>query len=636
MWSLVEDGKELKPLVFSNGKTQEDIVNEVLNAIREGEKIIFIRGACGTGKSAIALNVAKEMGRASIVVPLKNLQRQYESDYSFRKKIYKDLERQVELKIGMVTGRKNHPCQWIKENGVPDYIKKEKDRSLLEIFSGKKDDAEGGRKDQSAANGMIPCTIDIKESNSAKIKIYARENPNDKNNNISKMNRISIAPACLYWSPLMPNSLKANLDGDKISYPSISGEHVIYQRKKGCSYYSQFLSYKYADSIIFNSAQYLLETYLGRKPATNVEIIDECDEFLDQFASSGSINMNMLASDVNFIPALEREQQELLDDLRDLMFEARQEIDSKYKTDGSEIVKLKDTKMIKMLNFFLTNDIYKITDDDESYLEQVSEACRKFEGISDDTYAIFTKEKNELIVHLVSINLKRAFDILLNKNNAFVLMSGTIHDKSVLKGIFGIENFKVIEAETLQQGEVNIVKTGYEADFSYENVRSGRFTRAHYLKALQACVDNAKRPTLVHLTSFNDLPNMDEKEKYGLNLPTGDEIRNGQNDDSDGIIVNDFKEGRNDILYTTRCNRGVDFPGEQCNSVIISKFPYPHANGLFWRILKMQNPGLFWSVYKDKAGRDLLQKIYRSIRFKGDKVDLLSPDLRVLECDLFS
>ena len=49
-WSLYHDEKFLEPLKFSNGKTQEDVVKEVLGLIEKGEKIIFIRGVCGTGK----------------------------------------------------------------------------------------------------------------------------------------------------------------------------------------------------------------------------------------------------------------------------------------------------------------------------------------------------------------------------------------------------------------------------------------------------------------------------------------------------------------------------------------------------------------------------------------------------------
>jgi hypothetical protein len=49
MWSLYNKKGFLEPLIFSNKKTQEDVVNEVLDEIKKGNKIIFIRGACGTG-----------------------------------------------------------------------------------------------------------------------------------------------------------------------------------------------------------------------------------------------------------------------------------------------------------------------------------------------------------------------------------------------------------------------------------------------------------------------------------------------------------------------------------------------------------------------------------------------------------
>ena len=80
-WNLYEKGRFLEPLRFSNGKTQEDVVSEVLNLIEKGKKIIFIHGVCGTGKSAIALNIARNLGKTSIVVPGKDLQRQYKKDY---------------------------------------------------------------------------------------------------------------------------------------------------------------------------------------------------------------------------------------------------------------------------------------------------------------------------------------------------------------------------------------------------------------------------------------------------------------------------------------------------------------------------------------------------------------------------
>jgi DNA helicase TIP49 (TBP-interacting protein) len=85
MWSLYEDNQLLEPLTFTNGKSQADVVQEVIKATEDGYKIIFIKGVCGTGKSAIALNLAKHFGKTSIVVPIKSLQEQYIKDYTEKK-----------------------------------------------------------------------------------------------------------------------------------------------------------------------------------------------------------------------------------------------------------------------------------------------------------------------------------------------------------------------------------------------------------------------------------------------------------------------------------------------------------------------------------------------------------------------
>src|SRR3989344_6283776 len=106
-WSLYNREGYLKPFKFSNGKTQLDIVKEVIQAVNEGYKIIFIKGFCGTGKSAIALNIAREVGKTSIVVPVKALQKQYLEDYTNRLHVLKD--NNEKLKISVIIGRQNFP-----------------------------------------------------------------------------------------------------------------------------------------------------------------------------------------------------------------------------------------------------------------------------------------------------------------------------------------------------------------------------------------------------------------------------------------------------------------------------------------------------------------------------------------------
>ncbi|GAG16589.1 unnamed protein product, partial [marine sediment metagenome] len=195
-WNLYENNKFLQPLKFSNGKSQKDVVKEILNSIKEGNKIIFVHGICGTGKSAIALNLARKLGKASVVVPGKNLQNQYKKDYSEQKYLLKDNGER--LKISVITGRNNHKCKFLEDNqnAVPK-IKKEINSKLHDIFSGRKEEIkETIGKDISADNHNIPCKIEIKEKNLGRIKKYLKQNKKIKVTDFSSIKdvkRMSIA-----------------------------------------------------------------------------------------------------------------------------------------------------------------------------------------------------------------------------------------------------------------------------------------------------------------------------------------------------------------------------------------------------------------------------------------------------------
>ncbi len=284
-------GEKLEPLKFSNGKSQADIVKETLAAIKEGNKVIFIKGVCGSGKSAMALNLARHFNKTSIVVPIKSLQDQYEKDYTHTNFIMKDDNKQ--LKICVVKGRNNFQCPFI-----------------------------GGKAD---ANDL-PCDIEFREKNMDKILKFIGMNPHVKKTDfttLTDVRRMSVAPACPYWSPLIPSEIKSPSleEARKIKYLSVSGkEYALFQRKKGCGYYDQYEAYANADVLIFNSMKYLLEMAMGRKPKTDLEIIDECDEFLDSFANERKINIGRFVSALsNLFPASSDER----DAVKDLIFLAK-------------------------------------------------------------------------------------------------------------------------------------------------------------------------------------------------------------------------------------------------------------------------------------------------------------------------
>jgi Rad3-related DNA helicase len=265
----------------------------------------------------------------------------------------------------------------------------------------------------------------------------------------------------------------------------------------------------------------------------------------------------------------------------------------------------------------------------------MEEVALAFYDFIDESFFSFEKADGEIFVNIVTTNLKKRFQELVKKNKVFVLMSGTLHSDEVLRDIFGISSYKIIEAETKHQGELIKCKHGYEIDCKFSNFQSEKITREQYLKTLSKTVAAGKKPIVVHLTSFHDLPDEQEKLAFQLeNLPTQQDIINEQRNDPLGERVREFKNKQFPILFTTKCTRGIDFPGDTCNSIIISRFPYPNISSLFWRILKRTTPEHFMEFYMDKAHRELLQKIYRGLRSKNDRVYLLSPDSRVLNFEI--
>jgi len=598
-------GEKLHPLKFTNGKTQEDVVQEVLSAIDAGNKIIFVRGVCGSGKSAMALNLAKHFKKTSVVVPIKSLQDQYEKDYTGKKFILKDDGKK--LKISVIKGRGNFSCKF----------------------------CDGACK---ADDPQLPCDIELREKNMNKILTFIEQNPDVKKEDfstVSDVRRVSIAAACPYWSPIMAETGgKVLSKARKRKYMTISGkEYALFERAKGCGYYQQYHSYIDSDVLIFNAMKYMLETAMGRKPKTDLEVIDECDDFLDSFANEKKINLNRMISALgSLVPETPKDK----NTIKEMTLLANKLIANH--PEGIE--KLNANKFKDLFDLILENP-YLAEGEDGNYYNSVFESVKSFEDLVEETYVAFEASKQEqqslfgqnygetIYLNLVSINVSRRFKDLIEKNNVLVLMSGTLHSEAVLKDIFGLEKFKIVDAETMNPGKITKYRTGFEKNCKFENFKNGVYTRGDYLKALSSAISNAKTPTLVHVSTFADLPTELEKKQIGFsNIISREEFAKVQENNT---AFNDFKAGKIKVLFTTKCSRGVDFPGEQCNSIIVTKYPYPNIQGLFWQILKKEQPDKFMEFYLDKARRDLVQKVARGVRYKGDHVFLLSPDSRVLD-----
>ena len=347
---LDNQGEALNPMQFSNGKSQADVVKEVLDAIEAGNKMIFIKGVCGSGKSAMALNLARHFKKTSIVVPIKSLQEQYETDYTKKHFILKKDKKP--LNISVIKGRNNFRCPFNSERA---------------------DDAE------------LPCTIELREKNTEQILKYVDSNEEVNKEDFSTasdVKRMNIGPVCPYWAPIMPAEINPKGLGavKKIKYKAINGqEFALFQRKKGCPWTDQYEGYANADVLIFNSMKYQIETMLGRKPKTDLDIIDECDEFLDSFSSERKLNLDRLSK---ALTALTPKDQDKRTALKDLIHKVNDILFSPPLTD---IQKLKDSPIIKLLEVALENP--NIAEDEENnYYNTLVEMARSFENLLEETY----------------------------------------------------------------------------------------------------------------------------------------------------------------------------------------------------------------------------------------------------------
>ena len=196
MWNLYDKNNNIvSPLLYSNGKGQDAIVTEITKTF-ESYDIIFLQGAVGTGKSAIALSVANNLGSGIIVVPTKILQKQYLLDYCEGN--YKILKNNGDwLKISLIKGRNNFICPY--------------DGSVRCNYK------------------SLPC-----------IKVLPKRGG-------KPISRLEIASECPFFSPIVRSDLELlycnelNCELESLKYESVKGSFSILRRKEQiCPYYQQY------------------------------------------------------------------------------------------------------------------------------------------------------------------------------------------------------------------------------------------------------------------------------------------------------------------------------------------------------------------------------------------------------------
>jgi len=544
VWGLYQNGKKAEPLTYSNGKTQEDVIKEIVEAF-ESYDIVALKGGVGTGKSAIAIHVAAHIGNGKgiIVVPTKILEDQYVIDYGGGK--FKVILNDSEVKFRSIMGRSNFKCPYF-----------------------------GGL----ASRSDLPCTRSLTVT--------------DANGRIIKIRRIDVARICPYWSPIVDaaylQTYTEELDDiqTKLAYNTVSGKRYIVVRKM-CPYYRQFLSYYENNIILMNSAIWEIETLTGRKPRTEIEVIDEADAWLDSLTFERQIATKTI--------------QRLIDQY----------------ADDDDVSKELDELLVTFTNLLAQYDGYtgEITDD---WVEFVKKFSTIFDEISREAnissmLAIdrvwMSIDAKWSKVRFFVPNLKAVFSKIRERSaSKLLLMSATFPPRDVLEDVFGIDNICFIEGESKFPGTVYLRRTGKEDYINYDKWKNPDFRRKYY-DCLDEILAKAKRPILIQVHSKKYLP----ANKLDENL----------NDRS--IFKEEFTEA-----WSTIAKRGLDLKGDKCRAICVLKHPFSDlSDGMLQAIRLKLGDDAFFRYYRDKANRELIQQIGRAVRSPDDWVEVWSPDLTV-------
>ncbi|HWG89726.1 MAG TPA: helicase C-terminal domain-containing protein [Candidatus Thermoplasmatota archaeon] len=607
-WGLMKDGKPIAPRSYSNGKSQQQVVGEILDAFKKGATDVFFHANLGSGKSIVALMVIANMGRGLVVVPTKNLQDQYQADYEGRLSVMNPRTGRP-MKIRVVKGRDGFQCTY------------------------------HGR---SAASGDLVCTKEAP--------------PNTP--------RYRIASECPDWSPLYSREMVDQLQekvflGDEVArdvefqgdldagvdYEGIFGPFSFVPRGKVCPYFAQYDHFLRADAIILNQAKWMAETNLGRKPRLDVEIFDECDHLLDTLVDSVTITAFQLEK-------LQRQFTQprayLTEGKRDALTlkekkmvaflqEARKELATEPEKEEEVPVP------VNLLETLIT--IYNGMEENDEAAKIAGQLKRVLE-YQDVSLCI---RKNSAYYFTIGEPKRILGDLLARSGRKRLWMSATLQDPAILREVYGFMRPVIVQGETAYQGdlklclpepeieqEVGAVEMNFERWYGRNGHEAGmQATRDQFMRNLAWIRKHVEGPTayLIHGKAY-----LESIEKESKDARAVLKLLTEEREDDD--TLQKFIRGEVREIASTRMNRGVDLKGDLCRDIVIFKFPIPDVSDPRFRAIHKNfvekfgpdiGDGMFWKYAKDCARRTLLQQIGRGLRAPDDWVRVWSTDAKVIK-----
>jgi len=448
-WGFVDsDTLPLPPYVYSNGKNQSDVVNEIIEKFDDHD-MIFLRGGVGTGKSPIALHVIGYYGKGIISTPTKILEHQYKNDYGKKGSNRILLSNRTKLPINFLMGRSNFICDMT------------------------------GRH---CSYYNLVCTRRI----------------------LGNESRYSVASQCPGWSPVYepqwaPRPLNASHEA--IDYVSINGLKTFYLAGNPCSYYNQFLHFTNPGAIIMNSAKWEVETWMGRKPQVPVEIIDEGDEYLDSLDYETTIPEQFFSRIAKQYAKPHYNEERDVSKLEEIQTQFY-EVIKNYGMIGYDRSLISSEPLLSFLRNFVK--LFSTITPTDAIMKKTSKINFILDNKNNAWAKTFLKPRR---IVLFLPDFKKTLDALAKRSGKLLFMSATTHSRKSFGNIFKIENPVIVDAENKFPGVLRIMKTPFFTErVTFKKWNSSKEFRNKYWDTLDKIIVHSSKPCLIQVHARHYLP----------------------------------------------------------------------------------------------------------------------------------
>ena len=578
-WDVSIDGVPVEPRKFSNGKTQKDVVCEIVSAWASGKKSVVLESAPGSGKTPVIISAVmnhralygsdSDVGLA--VVPTIPLAHQWGS-YDFED----GRNRVSRARIKVLLGKGNFKC-------------------LL-------------KPDLKADNDSLPCN---------KPGSYA-----DK------------LRACPYFARPMPKHLFEKLstffDMEEVGeYVNAKGQKmVVYRRSRGvCPYHKQYIDMLKADIVVVTDAKFRLDHETGLLPGATYKVFDEADEYFFKKIPKFVFK----ADEIRAVRSLIREYEPRDEEEEELKIKLVREFTAllnAFKRIRSE-EEFHDF-LYELKNVLNAACALEGVCDDETVASLMSRI--------DEATSVLTQHSSGLHFSRLGLGevVATALDtkaflhahlrMYVGRDNYALYASGTFPDREKMSSLF-LDVDAWVSGEVKLPGVVYIPPKNVFGSFSIDV--SGRRLRndpQHMDEVVNAFfrvlvfMRSIVSPRLIYVHSKYFIEAF-MKRFQNMNIVFD---KHGTDD-----YLAKLRDGALEEVASTRAGRGIDLPN--VHGIIFTKAPYPDLGDPFWVVLFRERPRLAETLYRLITMWNTYQILARALRNEGAWAVVDSPDNRVLD-----